>query len=68
MSRQVVKGIWRLVRAYLFYPVAIAAMIWLLVTGQHWIWGVLVLVAVLILDPIYRIILRSILSWRPYKD
>lgn len=68
MNRSVFKGLWRFARALLFYPAAIAVMVLLIVTGQHWIWGIAVLAAVLILDPIYRIILRSIFSWRPHKD
>ena len=61
------RGIWRLARAFLFYPAAVAIMIWLILTQQHWIWGVVVLAAVLILDPIYRMILTGILKWRPHK-
>jgi hypothetical protein len=68
MNRQFFKGLWQFARAILFYPAAIAIMIWLLLTGKHWIWGVAVLLAVLILDPIYRIMLRQILSWRPHRD
>ncbi len=68
MSKQIARGLWRFTRAFLFYPAAIGAMIWLVLTNQHWIWGVGVLAAVLILDPIYRIMLSSILSWRPHKD
>ena len=68
MKKQIARGLWRITRAFLFYPAAIGAMLWLIVTNQHWIWGVGVLTAVLILDPIYRIILSSVLSWRPHKD
>jgi len=68
MNRQIFTGIWRFTRAFLFYPAAIAIMIWLIVTGQHWIWGIAVLAAVLLLDPIYRIMLTSIFSWRPHGD
>ncbi len=67
MSKNVIKGLWRFARAMLFYPAAIAIMLWLILTGQHWIWGVAVLAAVLILDPIYRIILRHVLKWRPHR-
>ena len=67
MSKQVLRGLWRFARALLFYPAAIGIMLWLIWTGQHWLWGVAVLAAVLILDPIYRIILRSLLQWRPHK-
>ncbi len=68
MNRRLLKGFWRFTRAFLFYPAAIVIMIWLIITGQHWIWGVAVLAAVLIFDPIYRIMLGSILSWRPHRD
>ena len=68
MNRQFFRSLWRFARAILFYPAAIIIMIWLVLTGQHWIWGFAVLAAVLILDPIYRIMLGGILSWRPHKD
>jgi sterol desaturase/sphingolipid hydroxylase (fatty acid hydroxylase superfamily) len=61
-------AIWRFARALLFYPAAFGVMIWLLIADQHWIWGLLVLAAVLIFDPIYRVIFRQIVSWRPDKD
>lgn len=67
MKRGVIRGLWRFMRALLFYPAAIAIMVWLVLTGQHWGWGVLVLAAVLIFDPIYRIILGNILKWRPHN-
>ena len=67
MSRQIFRGLWRFARAMLFYPAAIAIMIWLILTGKHWIWGVAVLVGVLLFDPIYRIILGNVLKWRPRK-
>jgi membrane protein YdbS with pleckstrin-like domain len=67
MNKSAIRGLWRFARAMLFYPAAIAIMVWLILTGQHWIWGVAVLAAVLILDPIYRIILVSALKWRPHR-
>lgn len=67
MSKQAIRAVWRFARAMLFYPAAIVLMVWLIFTGQHWIWGVGVLAAVLILDPIYRIIAKNMLKWRPYK-
>jgi len=67
MSKQVFRGLWRFARAMLFYPAAIAIMLWLIFTGQHWIWGLAVLAAILILDPIYRIIIGNMLKWRPHK-
>ncbi len=67
-KRDIIRGILRLIRAYLFYPTAIGVMIWLILNDKHWGWGVIVLAAVLIFDPIYRIMLRRILSWRPHKN
>ena len=46
----------------LFYPAMIALMIWLWWTGQHWIWGICVIAAVLILDPIYRVFARGLIQ------
>jgi len=66
MKKAAIKGLWRFARAMLFYPAAIAIMVWLIFTGQHWGWGIAVLAGVLILDPIYRIILGSLLKWRPH--
>lgn len=60
------RAILKLAYALAFYPAVFAIMIWLLLTGRHWIWGVLVILAVLILDPIYRIIGRRFLIWRPH--
>ncbi|WP_427450993.1 hypothetical protein [Litorimonas sp. WD9-15] len=56
----------RLALSIFFFPAVFGTMIWLWMTGQHWVWGVLVIAAVLIFDPIYRIIGGSILSWRPH--
>ncbi len=67
MTRGFLRGVWRLAYAFLFYPAVFALMIWLTVTKQHWMWGVCVITAVLVVDPIYRIILRSVLNWRPAK-
>jgi len=68
MIQKIARAFWQYARALLFYPAAIGIMVWLTITGKHWIWGVTVLAAVLILDPIYRIILGSILSWRPHNN
>jgi len=67
MNKGLLLGFWRLIQATLFYPIAFGIMIWLTLTGQHWGWGLLVIIAVLVLDPIYRIILGKVLSWRPKK-
>lgn len=45
---------WRMGRAYLFYPVMIALFLWLYIQDAHWIFGVMVIAAILILDPMWR--------------
>ena len=61
-------AMWRLFWALAFYPMIIGLMIWIYIKDYHWIWGVLVIIAVLIFDPIWRIIFRRIVSWRPHKE
>ena len=51
---------WRMFYGLAFYPLMIGLFIWLYVTDKHWIFGVLVIAAILILDPIWRIIGRRI--------
>jgi len=67
MNKRAIRGLWRFARALLFYPAAIAIMLWLIFTGQHWLWGIAVLAGVLIFDPIYRIIIGGMLKWRPHR-
>ena len=55
-------AMWRLFWALAFYPMIIGLMIWIYIKDYHWIWGVLVIIAVLIFDPIWRIIFRRIVS------
>ncbi len=45
----------RLGRAFLFYPAMVGLFLWLYVKGAHWIFGLAVILAILILDPIWRI-------------
>ena len=54
------KALWQLFAGLLFYPVMIGLFLWLYVTDKHWIFGVLVIIAILILDPIWRIMGRRI--------
>lgn len=51
---------WRMFYGLAFYPLMIGVFIWLYVTDKHWIFGVLVIAAILILDPIWHIIGRRI--------
>jgi hypothetical protein len=50
----------RFAHAFLFYPVMIGLFLWLYFTKAHWIFGVAVIVAILILDPIWRTLARNI--------
>jgi len=68
MKSEQLGAILRLLLSLIFYPVVIVIMLWLIFTNQHWIWGVLVLVAVVVLDPIYRIIFKSVVKWRPQNQ
>lgn len=54
--------LWRLFQGLLFYPVMIGIFIWLYITDKHWFFGLLVIAAILILDPIWRIIGRRALE------
>lgn len=50
----------RFAQAYLFYPVMIGLFLWLYFTGAHWIFGIAVLAAIFILDPIWRTLVGNI--------
>ncbi len=39
---------------FLFYPFLFALFIWLWIKGAHWGWGLLVVIAMLIFDPVWR--------------
>jgi len=51
---------WRMFQAYLFYPLMIGLFLWLYFTGAHWIFGVSVIVAILILDRTWLVIAKNI--------
>ena len=51
--------------AFLFYPVMVGLFAWLYFTKAHWFWGSLVILAILVLDPLWRTLARSvILKWK----
>jgi len=52
----------RMARAVLFYPVMIGLFLWLYFTNAHWIFGVAVIIAILVLDPIWRILASNIVK------
>jgi hypothetical protein len=43
---------------FLFYPLLFGLFIWLWIKGVHWIWGAMVVAAMLIFDPLWRAIFR----------
>ena len=59
--KSVLTAFWRLFQAYLFYPVLIGVFLWLYFTGAHWIFGLAVIVAILVFDPMWGILARNIL-------
>ncbi len=50
----------RMARAYLFYPVMTGVFLWLYIRDAHWVYGLVVIVAILIIDPVWRILARNI--------
>lgn len=56
-------ALWRLLRAYLFYPVMIGLFLWIYVTDKHWVFGAAIIAAILIFDPIWRIMGRNSLRF-----
>ena len=55
-------AMWRLFIGLLFYPLMIGLFIWLYITDKHWIFGIAVIAAILILDPIWRVMGRRALE------
>ena len=56
---------WRLLRAYLYYPLIVGLAIWLWLNDAHWIWGLALLIFVLMTDRIWLLVAKRVLSWRP---
>lgn len=55
-------AMWQLFKGLLFYPLMIGLFIWLYVTDKHWIFGIAVIAAILIIDPIWRVMGRRALE------
>jgi len=55
-------AIWRLFHALAFYPILIGVFIWLYFKGAHWIYGLAIIAIILIFDPIWRLLLKRVLS------
>ncbi len=55
----------RVGRAYLFYPLMIGIFLWLYINKAHWIFGVMVIAAILILDPIWGSMAKNVMRmWK----
>jgi len=52
---------WRFLRIYLFYPLMIGAFIYVYIQDYHWIWGLLIIAAIVFIDPTY------LLLWRGFR-
>ena len=52
----------RIAQAYLFYPVMVGLFLWLYIKGAHWIYGLVVIAAILSIDPIWRILAANMLK------
>ncbi|HHL43481.1 MAG TPA: hypothetical protein ENJ42_07685 [Hellea balneolensis] len=59
---RIVRVFFALLRAYLFYPVMVGIFIWLYFTKAHWGYGLAVIVAILVIDPIWITMARSLLQ------
>lgn len=46
---------WQLFQGLLFYPVMIGLFLWVYFTDKHFIFGLLIIAAILWLDPIWRL-------------
>lgn len=49
---------WRMFHALAFYPLLIGLFVWLYIKDAHWIFGAAVIAAILIFDPIWRLLFR----------
>ena len=62
------RAIWQLFIGLLFYPVMIGIFLWIYITDKHWIFGIMLICAILVLDPIWKIIGRRMLDMlTPHK-
>lgn len=52
----------RMAQAFLFYPLMVGVFLWLYIKDAHWIFGLAVIAAILIIDPILRIFAANMLK------
>ncbi len=55
-------AMWRLFHGLAFYPLMIGLFIWLYITDKHWVFGAIVIAAILLLDPIWRVVGRRLID------
>lgn len=55
-------AMWQLFSGLLFYPLMIGLFIWLYLADKHWIFGLIVILVILWVDPIWRIMGRRALE------
>ena len=60
--KAVLSAFWNLFHALAFYPLMIGGFMWLYFKSAHWGYGVAIIVAILIFDPIWRVMAKNI--WR----
>ena len=53
---------WRLFQAIFFYPILFGLFIWVWITGKHWLWGLAIVIAILVFDPVWRMLGRNIIK------
>jgi len=56
----VLKAFFRLFYAYSFYPVMIALFVWFYIQKAHWGFGLAVIIAILLFDPLWGLMGRNI--------
>ncbi len=64
--KAVLVSMWRLFHAIFFYPIMIGVFLWIWITEKHWVYGLTVVIALLIFDPVWRILAANI--WRMIKE
>jgi len=64
--KRIWSAFWRLGIAYLFYPVMIGLFIWIDLKNFHWVFGLMVILAILIIDPIWARMAQT--AWQKMRQ
>lgn len=62
--KDVIVSFWRMFHALAFYPLMIAAFIYLYIKGAPWPFGLAIIIAILVFDPMWRMLFRQIFRRR----